>query len=140
MAEERQQEGVGSGISSAEQEIRALEQRLEEKKRALAEQGTVARPEKEIFRDVVREHMEFAAPSAVPPVSHVKAPLPPVAGQSAVQDDAVQNLVAQALSGSIASAMDRAYRESPYLVDALHDRLVDEYYDKLLALRKIDAL
>ena len=130
---------MGAGISSAEQEIRALEQRLEEKKRALAEQGTVARPEKEIFRDVVRERIESVAPAMVPSVSHVPTPAP-TAGQTAAQDDAVQDLVSRALAGSIADAMDKAYRESPYLVDALHDRLVDEYYDKLLALRKIDAL
>lgn len=59
--------------------------------------------------------------------------------KASAHDDAVQNLVAQALSGSIADAVEKAYRENPYLLDALHDRLVDEYYDKLLALRKIDA-
>ena len=138
MAEERQQEGLGSALA-AEQEIRALEQRLEEKKRALAEQGSATQPEKEVFREVVREHIQSVAPLQAPPVSHATPTAPVGAGKSAAHDDAVQNLVAHALSGSIADAVDKAYRESPYLLDALHDRLVDEYYDKLLALRKINT-
>ncbi len=141
MAEERQQEGLPAGGSAAEQEIRQLEQRLEEKKRALAEQGVAAQPEKEVFREVVREHIQSVAPARTPLVSHA-APVAPSAsgaGQSPAHDDAVQDLVARALSGSIADAVDKASRESPYLLDALHDRLVDEYYDKLVALRKIDT-
>lgn len=143
MAEERQQEGIesGAGASAAEQEIKALEQRLEEKKRALAEQGTggAARTEKEIFREVVRERMQAILPQTAPPISHVPLASPPATGTAPAHDDAVQGLVAQALSGNIADAVEKAYRESPYLMDALHDRLADEYYDKLLALRKIDA-
>lgn len=142
MAEEQQQEGLprGAGDSAAEQEIRALEQRLEEKKRELAARGAETPPEKEVFREVVREHIQSIAPSGTPPILHAApAPPPPAGGGGAARDNAVQDLVAQALSGSIAAAVEKAYRESPYLLDALHDRLVDEYYDKLLALRKIGA-
>lgn len=139
MAEERTQEGIGASRASAEEEIRLLERRLEEKKRAFAEQGTSGAPEKEVFREVMREHVASVAP-APPPVSHMPSPArPPAGGKNPAHDDAVQDLVAQALSGSIADAVDTASRESPYLLDALHDRLVDEYYDKLVALRKIDA-
>ncbi|MEK7541425.1 MAG: hypothetical protein AAB533_01095 [Patescibacteria group bacterium] len=139
MAEERLSEGSPAGRVSAEEEIRTLERRLEEKKRELAERGSTVPPEKEVIREVVREHIESVVPARVPPVSHAAPVAPSGASPSAAHDDAVQNLVAQALSGTIADAVDTAYRESPYLLDALHDRLVDEYYDKLLALRKIDA-
>lgn len=140
MVEERQ-EGIGSGAgaSPAEQEIRVLEQRLEEKKRALAEQSGVAKTEKEMFREVVRERMESILPAQLPAASHVPPAQPSPSNVPPPHNDAVQGLVAQALSGNIADAVEKAYRESPYLMDALHDRLVDEYYDKLVALRKIDA-
>lgn len=139
MVEEPTQEGTGTSRDSAEEEIRLLERRLGEKKRALAEHGTTGTPEKEVFREVMREHVKSVAPAALPSASHMP-PVAPPAGGASPHDDAVQNLVAQALSGSIADAVDTASRESPYLLDALHDRLVDEYYDKLVALRKIDAL
>ena len=131
MAEERQQEGLGAGGMAAEQEIRVLEQRLEEKKRALAEQGGAAQPEKEVFREVVREHIEHSGADI--------AKKNGMSQEAAKHEEELHALVARALSGSIADAVDKAYHESPYLLDALHDRLVDEYYDKLVALRKIDA-
>ncbi|OGZ97061.1 MAG: hypothetical protein A3B34_02985 [Candidatus Sungbacteria bacterium RIFCSPLOWO2_01_FULL_54_21] len=144
MAEERQQEGLGAGGMAAEQEIRVLEQRLEEKKRALAEQGGAAQPEKEVFREVVREHIEHSGADIADRsfTNHGTADIAKKSGMSqeaAKHEEELHALVARALSGSIADAVDKAYRESPYLLDALHDRLVDEYYDKLVALRKIDA-
>lgn len=144
MAEEKQQEGAGAGRASAEEEIRALEQRLEEKKRELAHSGAEGRPEKEIFREVVREHIDRSGaeianrsfPTNGTADIEKRNGIPHGSGK---HEEELGMLVALALSGSIAGAVEKAYRESPYLLDALHDRLADEYYDKLLALRKIDA-
>lgn len=127
-----------------EEEIRELERKLEEKKRELAEQGGGAPPEKEIFREVLREHIERPGGESKPQlpthgIAEIEkkkdAPLP-----VPERDEKLRALIERALTRSIADAVDAAYRESPYLLDALHDRLVDEYYDKLIALRKIDAL
>ncbi len=41
---------------------------------------------------------------------------------------------------SHALAMGRASRETPWLLDALHDRLADEYYQKLVQAKEIKAL
>ena len=128
---------------SPEEEIRELEQKLEEKKRALAEQGSPVAPEKEVFREVMREHISTVvppAPLAPAPVSHIPpTPPPPQKGADApAREEKLRALIERALTRNIADAVDAAYSESPYLLDALHDRLVDEYYDKLVALRKID--
>ena len=52
----------------------------------------------------------------------------------------VRELVAIALQRSIQHAVKAAERETPYLLDELHDHLVDDYYEKLVALRKIKNL
>ena len=140
MAEERQSERE----ITPEEEIRELERKLADKKRALAGEGAPAASEKEVFREVMREHIQAAQPplAVAPPVSHVPS-IPsasPLGGaQDADRDEELRMLVERALTRNIADAVSAA-AESPYLLDALHDRLVDEYYDKLIALRKIDVL
>ena len=141
MAEEPRQERK----ITPEEEIKELERKLQEKKRALVEQGASGTEEKEVFREVMREHVEAVMPAptagGAAPVSH----LPSVKKPQKIGDDAsgreerLRSLIERALTRNIADAVDTAYSESPYLLDELHDRLVDEYYDKLVALRKIDA-
>jgi len=142
MAEEPRQERK----ITPEEEIKELERKLQEKKRALVEQGASGTEEKEVFREVMREHVEAAMPAppagGAAPVSHIPpstAPSQKAAGASR-RDDKLRILIERALTRNIADAVDAAYSESPYLLDELHDRLVDEYYDKLVALRKIDSL
>lgn len=143
MAEPRQELKL-----TPEEEIRELEQKLEEKKRALAAEGSPAAPEKEVFREVMRERIGAlqpappaggAAVSPIPPGGVSPPPPQKAADDAAGREDKLRLLVERALTRSIADAVDAAYGESPYILDALHDRLVDEYYDKLVALRKIDA-
>ena len=143
MAEERQLEPK----ITPEEEIRELERKLGEKKRELAEQGGTAAPEKEIFREVLREHVgaaQPAEPSGGAPLGLPIPPLPPAApadaAKAAEREVKLRLLIEHALTRGIADAAAKARAESPYLVDELHDRLVDEYYDKLLALRKIDSI
>ena len=146
MAEETQYIEPEKRISQ-EEEIRELEQRLEEKKRALAEQEGEMPHEKEMFREVLKEHVEEIqrahGGSPLPPLSlpttQGVAPLAtPVAGSG--EDEAkVRILIEIALTKSIEEAIRIASGETPYLLDRLHDELVDEYYEKLLALRKIET-
>ena len=137
---------------SAEDEIRELEQKLAEKKRVLAEGGAVPREEKEVFREVMREHIGEKLPSPLPatppPVSKPSAGAPLMPGiaparnhaDDAAREAKVAALVERAMTTSIESAIRAAQAENPYLVDALHDRLADEYYEKLIQLRKLESL
>jgi len=136
---------------SPEQEIQKLEAQLERKKRELAETGAAVPEEKELFREVVRGHIETLRPSVSVPV-----PIPPSVGQPpapiAPQDmqadvkkqeantATVRMLVEKAMTGTIEDAVKEAQKISPYMVDELHDHLTDDMYAKLLALRKIKAL
>lgn len=143
MAEEPQSQ------RSPEEEIQHLERQLEEKKRALAERGTSVPSEKELFREVLREHMEAVRPS---PPSSPPAPvthLPPVSPSDDAarrkqtftddkeKEEKVRALVEKAMMGTVEEAVKSAERDSPYMLDELHDRLVDDFYDKLIQLRKV---
>lgn len=132
---------------SPEEEIRELERKLAEKKRELAAGAASPAEEKEVFREVVREHIEAMKPAmppdGAPPVSHIP-PKPPAApadaAKAAEREEKLRLFIEYALTRGIADAAAKARAESPYLIDELHDRLVDEYYDKLVALRRIDPL
>lgn len=135
---------------SSEEEIKELERKLEEKKREIAERGGVEPEEKELFREVLRKHIEEARP-ARPGVS---LPVPPA--KPSLTDDLkkkaddikkqekrekqVKALIEVALTKSIIQAVRVAEEASPYLLDELHDHLVDDYYDKLVVLRKLKPL
>ena len=143
---------------SPEQEIKELEQRLEAKKRELAAgagapaEGGPA-PEKELFREVMREHVDEVkrvSPSEesaiIPQLSVTHAP----GGDSQkkadddrkkqLADEKLEALVAFAFAHTIQRAVEKASAESPYLLDALHDRLADEYYEKMVAMRKLKQM
>ena len=135
---------------SPEEEIQKLEQQLEQKKRALTEAGVPVPEEKEIFREVVREHIESFNPA--PPEPPLSVPLPPPIARSAPEDEkamikrqeanqaTVRILVEKALTGTIEDAVKEAQILGPYIVKELHNHLVDDMYDKLVALRKIKQL
>lgn len=131
------------GFANPEEEIKELERRLEEKKRALAESGAELPHEKEVFRDVLKEHIsdtrsaqgEVALPIAQIPSSQKDDDVKKM--KDDLNED-VRVLVEIALTKSIGEAIRVAERSgSPYLLDELHDHLVDDYYDKLVSLRKI---
>ncbi len=121
------------------QEIAELEAKLAAKKQELLASG-VESPEKHVFKEVVREHAF---------VSETTAQAAPTAGAgvqmqaataSPTQQTAINTLIATAFTKGIATAVKEARAmNDPYLLDLLHDRLVDEYYGKLLAARKIQA-
>ena len=137
---------------SPEEEIKNLEQQLEAKKRELAVAGAPAKEEKEVFREVLKEHIETLRPSAPPadtaippaPLPLIAAPAPQDIPGQIKKDEAneatLRMLVEKAMTGTIEDAVKEAQKISPYMLDELHDHLVDDMYDKLVVLRKIKAL
>lgn len=136
---------------SPQEEIQKLEQQLEEKKRALAETGVQAPEEKELFREVLKEHIETLRPVLLPTAPTPQVSLPPASVPPAAiahdteaevkkqeaRETIVRTLVEKAMTGTIEDAVKEAEKISPYMLDELHDHLVDNMYDKLVALRKI---
>ena len=136
---------------SPQEEIQKLEQQLEQKKRALTESGAVIPEEKELFREVVKEHIESLRPASPQTPSSVSLPPLPVPSPLSQDDKAkikqqekdeasVRVLVEKALTGTIEDAVKEAQKISPYMLDELHDHLIDDAYDKLVVLRKIKKL
>lgn len=110
-----------------------LQRRYEEKKRILEASGGT--PEaKAVFRESFKEEVAARFPE-IPPLQAAELPYSsaPVAG-----GDELTELVALALEKGIAAAVKKAERESPYLIDALHDELADHYYEKLVAAGKLN--
>ena len=145
-------------ITTLEAEIRALEEKLAARKQAegAGVEGN-AREEKEVFRDVLKEHVEQAK-SRVEQIAEAgegseqagNAVFPPLemnaAGQKQKADDLkerehheqVEALVEIALTKGILEAVAVArHLQSPHLLDDFHDALVDEYYEKLLQAREL---
>lgn len=125
------------------EEIRELQQRLEAKKRELGE--TTPSHEREVFQEVFRERFDEIAKSI-----QAAAPAPAAAApQSAVRDDSVTDLKKEeevekllyiAFKQSPVEAIRTAHAMGPFWLDELHDRLADEYYEKLLEFRKVEQL
>ena len=135
---------------SPEEEIKKLEQQLEQKKSELAKTEITPQEEKEMLREVLKVHIETlrpVAPPAAPILSPVMPPVVPAPTDTQArikqgeQDEAtVRLLVEKAMTGTIEDALREAEKISPYMVDELHDHLVDDMYDKLVSLRKIKQL
>ena len=120
------------------QEIADLEAKLAAKKQELLRSGTES-PEKDVFKQVVREHaspeslMGSFAPSQKPQSAVVAKTTTPA------EEQKINNLIAHAFTKGIASAIKEAKATGDaYFIDILHDRLADEYYAKLLQARKIN--
>ncbi len=124
---------VGMKFTSPEEEIRYLEERILEKKHALESHSS-----REIISEAIKEHAANATPPPLPagPDGTVGA-----GGQAAaVATDAdeldrnVSRLVQVAFQSGVMSAVAEArHAHNPHLLDALHDALVDRFYDDLKA-------
>lgn len=127
------------------EEIKALETILREKKRELEVKGE-RQDEKELIKEVVREHVERAAEmprapsaSAQPPPSSLTPSEPP---QPQPADDPlagldhreqIEELATIAFSKGIVEAVNIARRaNNPHLLDEFHDALVDRLYEYLV--------
>ena len=128
------------GTESFHEEIAELEAKLAAKKKELISSG-IETPEKDIFKKVVREHATGESVNVIIPASTTST------SNSKQSDSAspavtakVNEFVAHAFTKGIASAVKEAKKTGDaYFIDLLHDRLADEYYEKLLQARKIQA-
>ncbi len=141
------------GEKTPHQEIAELERLLAEKKQALTAESA-AKPEREIFREAFREtYGESLSPKTTSPAPYPltgsgQAPsLPPdelakhaSALGAQAREEQMESLVAIALSKGVVAAADVARRATPWLMDELHDRLCDRYYQHLIASRQLKAL
>ncbi|MBU6415187.1 hypothetical protein KGQ34_03025 [Patescibacteria group bacterium] len=128
-----------------EAEIQELSRLLEEKKKALLERGET-KEHKEIFQEVFSEkYKEALSPSsgggasgAVSQPSRTKPSDDPQ--HKIMHERQLQILVDFSMMHGLMGAVAKAGRETPWLLDALHDRLADEYYQKLVQAKEIKAL
>ena len=135
-------------IQSLEEELRLLEEKLAARKME-------GKEEKEVFRDVLREHVESAKETIekeldMDSVSSANAPGAPSFSYAAQarrkaddlrekeHHDQVVALVEIALTKGVLAAVQVArHLNNPHLLDDFHDMLIDEYYDKLVQARQI---
>ncbi len=126
-------------ISPLNKEILELEARLQAKKQQLIESGVPAMPEKEVFKDVFSEHAQITPitqAQSTPANTKPQAASTQAAALTPIQEQAIATLIQTAFDQGVATAIKQA-KNDPFLIDALHDRLIDEYYQKLLDARKI---
>lgn len=136
-------ETTNSREISPEEEIRQLEEKLAAKKKEIEERGEI-KHEKEVFREVLKEHIEEIRPGPADLTTGGKPAISDSAMQTAqkIKDDEqksqLEHLLRVALGESLLKAVHIAEALGPYMLDLLHDTLADQYYEKLLAARKIN--
>lgn len=125
-----------------EREIKELEQLLEEKKKEFFERGE-EKEHKEIFKEVFQEkYRQIAGTPAPTPTGGGTAFVTPAKPPSVSKEKetALQSLIQGAFSDGLVSAVNQAKLQSPWLLDELHDRLSDEYYEKLVQAGQIKKM
>lgn len=125
-----------------EREIKELEQLLEEKKKEFFEHGE-EKEHKEVFKEVFREKYQQIAGVPVPSLAGGRVtPISPVTTPSVSEEkeSELQSLIQAAFTEGLIPAVNRAKASSPWLLDELHDRLSDEYYEKLIQARELEKI
>jgi hypothetical protein len=132
---------MAEGQEIFHQEIAELEAKLAAKKQELMRSG-VESPEKAVFKQVVREHVTAGEqPKVVIPTTAAPAKAAPVRKTTPEEERQVNLLIAHAFTKGLAAAISEARKTNDaYFIDLLHDRLADEYYQKLLATRKVKPI
>jgi len=134
---------MAESSNNLEQEIAELQQKIAEKKAMMEGMGSEVRTEKEVLREVVREKIAATPPTdvlsfpSVPASSGASATEPP----SYLSDELrpkIQEFAKVALEKSLGDAISLAKAtKNAALIDAFHDYIVDELYEKLVAEAKL---
>lgn len=122
---------------TVEEEIKELEQKLLEKKRELEKTVETEKP--------AEGPLKAAPPPAVPlPPPIVQKPPSKAAVETKLTEEtkkAIDELIVTAFTKGLDKAVHQAQKlNSPYLLDAFHDTLVDKLYNELLAKRRIKEM
>lgn len=127
-------------MDNLEQEIAELQRKIEEKRNLLEQQGGIIE-EKEFVRESVKEILPQAqaqteqTPETVRPAVKVEAPTGEVSYLDHLDEESlgiVNSLIEELPTLGLAKVVTKAESYNiPYLVDALHDALVDKLYEEL---------
>ncbi len=129
----------GQTAEAFSQEIAVLEAKLAAKKQELLKTG-VESAEKTVFKQVVREHTEPAGPAQAQIATPATASTTSSQSLTPAQTQQLNLLIAHAFTHGLAAAVAEAKKMGDsFFVDMLHDRLADEYYDRLVAARKVNS-
>lgn len=128
-------------IPIPEREIRELERLIQQKKEALKETREL-KDSREVLKDVFREKYgdKFQTPKESA-ISETFPSQPESTNERLKQEQREQrinNLIQIAFREGIEKAAGEAKKSTPWLLDELHDRLIDEYYQKLVQVKLIE--
>jgi hypothetical protein len=120
-------------------EIAELEAKLAAKKQEMLRSG-IESPEKTVFKEVVREHSTPGEqPRVTIPVSKPQTTTQTTRQVTPQEEQQINLLIAHAFTKGLAAAISEAKKTGdPFFIDLLHDRLADEYYQKLVTARKVN--
>jgi len=125
-------------MDNFEAEIAELQKRIEAKRNMLEQQGGIVE-EKQLVREAMTELLASAQTQTVTPAPvPVSATVKPAAAGASYLDnldnqtaETVNNLIQLLPTEGLAKAVAQAELAGPFVVDALHDALVDKLYDEL---------
>jgi len=113
-----------------------IKERVIIKKEQLAREGLPMPEDKELISETISEEIEESLKNYPPRATIEKPPPPPPTGPSTTTDaqesqQIIQELVNIALTESIPKSVTTALKTgNAYLIDKLHDTLVDKYFEE----------
>jgi hypothetical protein len=118
-------------------EINFIKERVLMKKEQMAREGLTTPEDKELIRETIEEQIEESLKNYPPTVEVQKSTPSTIPSVPMYPDDKeaqgkVDELVAIALKDNIPKAVTTALKTgNAFLIDKLHDTLVDKYYQEL---------
>ena len=118
-------------------EVNFIKERILMKKEQMTKEGLTVPEDKELIRETIEERIEESLKNYPPAVEIQKSVPPAIPSVSVASDDKeaqqkVDELVAIALKENIPKAVITALKTgNAFLIDKLHDTLVDKYYQQL---------
>jgi len=118
-------------------EVNFIKERILMKKEQMTKEGLTVPEDKELIRETIEERIEESLKNYPPAVEIQKSTPAAIPSVSIASDDKeaqqkVDELVAIALKENIPKAVITALKTgNAFLIDKLHDTLVDKYYQQL---------
>ena len=146
---------IETTLSTIEHDIVELEKKLQEKKAVLEQEKAtgvsggsadeIHSSEKEILREAVGEKIQEHIPQYIPRPSKSVSPVPitiePPSYLSPELKDKIQEFVQLVFAKNLEEGIKETVKTGNMaVIDAFHDILVDELYDRLIEKRKLDRV